>query len=193
MDLQRFFIALVPPPEIQASVNEIKRYFDQCYGSRQALNSPPHITLQAPFEWSNERDLRSLTEGLRGFAAGQAGMEISLRNYGVFPPHVIYIDVVQSPGLMGLQKDLAMFMENSYGFVDRRHANFCPHMTVAFRDLTKAAFDQAWPEFQQKTITFDFMAMELTLLCHNDRHWQISQRYPLAPMAPPSNPEVTSS
>ena len=179
MDLQRFFIALVPPPEIQAPVTQIKRYFEQRYGSRKALNSPPHITLQAPFEWPDDRELKRLTEGLGRFAEGRQGLEISLRNYGVFPPHVIYIDVLQSLGLMTLQKDLAALMENSYGLVDRRYANFCPHMTVAFRDLTKTAFAQAWPEFQQKTITVDFVATELTLLRHDGHRWQIYQHYPL--------------
>lgn len=183
MDLQRFFIALVPPPEIQAPVTQIKRYFEQRYGSRKALNSPPHITLQSPFAWPNDRELGTLTEALRMFAEGRQGLEISLRNYGVFPPRVIYIDVVQSPGLITLQKELAAFMENRYGFVDRRYANFCPHMTVAFRDLTKTAFSQAWPEFQQKTITFDFMAMKLTLLRHDGHRWQIYQHYPLGPNA----------
>ena len=179
MDLQRFFIALVPPLEIQTSVNEIKTYFKQHNGSRKAFNSPPHITLQAPFEWSKERDLGELREGLKEFAMGRAEVAIALRNFGAFPPKVIYVDVIQSPGLLVLQKDLAKFMEKRYSLADRRYVNFCPHMTVAFRDLTKAAFHQAWPEFQQKPLAFDFMAQHLTLLRHDGQRWQIYQDYPL--------------
>ena len=177
MNSQRFFIALVPPPEIQALVNQIKRYFQACYGAQKALNSPPHITLQAPFEWSSDRNIEVLTDGLRKFAEEQEGGAIALRNFGAFPPKVIYIDVVQTPNLMGLQQDLAQFVEHTYGFVDRRYQNFCPHMTVAFRDLTKTAFDQAWPEFSQKPFELDFVAKELTLLRHNGQQWQIYQHY----------------
>ena len=179
MNLHRFFIALVPSPEIQASVNEIKGYFEQHYGTRKAFNSPPHITLQAPFEWSKERNLDELSKGLKRFAAGRDEVAIALRNFGAFPPKVIYIDVVQSPELMALQKDLAIFMENKYGIADRRYRSFCPHMTVAFRDLTKAAFHQAWPEFQQKPLAFDFTAQNLTLLRHDGQRWQTYRDYPL--------------
>lgn len=177
MNSHRFFIALVPPSEIQAAVNEIKHYFEQCYSSCKAFNSPPHITLQAPFEWSSERDLDELVEGLKKFAAERDEVAIALRNFGAFPPKVIYIDVSQNPELMALQQDLAKFVEKKYGISDSRYRRFCPHMTVAFRDLTKAAFHQAWPEFQQKTLTFNFTARHLTLLRHNGQRWQIYQNY----------------
>ena len=180
MDSQRFFIALVPPPEIQAAVNDIKHHFKDQYGSRKALNSPPHITLQAPFEWSNNRKLDELTEELRKFAEKRERFEITLQNFGAFPPKVIYIDVVQSTELMTLQQDLSVFMESTYGLIDRRYPNFCPHMTVAFRDLTKVAFKQAWPEFEQETIEFNFQSEALTLLRHNGQQWQIDEQYPTA-------------
>ena len=179
MDSQRFFIALVPPPEIQASVNQIKHYFREQYGSRKALNSPPHITLQPPFEWSSSQDLEELVGGLKKFAAEKEIVAIALRNFGAFPPKVIYVDVIKTPGLMTLQQELSAFMKTHYEFTDHRYRNFCPHMTVAFRDLTKTAFHQAWPEFKQKTIEFDFMAQALTLLRHNGQNWQIHQSYPL--------------
>ena len=186
MVLQRFFIALVPPPEIQAFVNEIKDYFKQQYDSRKAFNSPPHITLQAPFEWSTEQDLDELIETLKGFADKRRGKEvaIALRNFGAFPPKVIYVDVVQSRELMALHHELAKLMETKYGIADHRYRSFCPHMTVAFRDLTKAAFHQAWPEFQQKTLAFDFTAQNLTLLHHDGQQWQIYQEYPFSKHSP---------
>ena len=177
MNSHRFFIALVPSPEIQLAVNEIKGYFEQHYGARKAFNSPPHITLQAPFEWSSDREVDELIEGLKEFAVGREKIAIALRNFGAFPPKVIYVDVVQTPELMALQKDLATMMEDKYGIADQRYRSFCPHMTVAFRDLTKAAFYQAWPEFQQKTLRFDFTAQRLTLLHHDGQRWQPYQSY----------------
>ena len=177
MDSQRFFIALVPPPEIQASVNRVKQYFAQTYGASKAFNSPPHITLQPPFEWPSNRDMGELDRGLRDFAMGKGVVAIALRNFGAFPPKVIYIDVIQHPSLMTLKKDLSALMKNRYGCVDPRYPDFCPHMTVAFRDLTQAAFHQAWPEFEQKLLTLDFTAQTLTLLRHDAQQWQIHQAY----------------
>ena len=177
MDSQRFFIALVPPPEIQASVNQIKHHFKEHYGSRKALNSPPHITLQPPFKWPISQDLEELTDGLQEFAKGKERVAIALRNFGAFTPKVIYINVIKTPGLMTLQQELSAFIKARYGFTDRRYPNFCPHMTVAFRDLTKATFHRAWPEFEQKTLEFDFIAPALTLLRHDGQRWQIHQSY----------------
>ncbi|NEQ19818.1 MAG: hypothetical protein F6K28_10405 [Microcoleus sp. SIO2G3] len=67
-----YFIALLPPEEIQDYANQIKQYFADHYGSRHAQKSPPHITLQPPFEWAYsgipaleeyvERILERLTE-----------------------------------------------------------------------------------------------------------------------------------
>lgn len=163
MASQRFFIALVPPPEIQAEVNDIKHHFQEYYGSRKALNSPTHITLQAPFEWSNEQNLDELTAELRKFAENRERFAISLSNFGAFPPKVVYIYVVQNSALIDLQQNLSAFMESTYGLIDRHYATFCPHMTVAFRDLTKTSFNQAWPEFRQKPIELSFMTETLTL------------------------------
>lgn len=179
MDSQRFFIALVPPPEIQAPVNDIKRHFATHYDSHKALNSPPHITLQAPFEWPQGQKLENLARGLQDFVAGRKEFAIALRNFGAFPPQVIYIDVLQTPDLINLQQDLSAFMSENYGLSARRYPKFCPHMTVAFRDLTKNAFNQAWPEFRNQSLAFDFTAQTITLLRHGSQRWQIYQDYPL--------------
>ena len=41
-----FFIALLPPPEVQEIATKIKLEFAEIYNSRAALKSPPHVTLQ---------------------------------------------------------------------------------------------------------------------------------------------------
>lgn len=52
-------------------------------------------------------------------------------------------------------------------------------MTVAFRDLTKTAFNRAWPEFRNQSLALDFTAQTITLLRHDGQRWQIYQDYPL--------------
>ncbi|MEM1238223.1 MAG: 2'-5' RNA ligase family protein [Cyanobacteria bacterium P01_H01_bin.26] len=78
---------------------------------------------------------------------------------------------------MALKQDLSALVQCRYGCVDPRYPDFCPHMTVAFRDLTQAAFHQAWPEFERKPLTLDFTAQTLTLLRHDGQRWQIHQDY----------------
>lgn len=175
---QRFFIALIPPSAIQAEVNEIKQDFVDRYASRAALKSPPHITLQAPFSWPLDR-LPDLTQPLAEFAAQRSALPIHLDGFAAFPPRVIFIDVERSPALLELQKELTTCMANQCGIVDERSRGraFAPHMTVAFRDLTRQNFRLAWPEFEARSWVADFIATHLTLLIHTGQRWVIQQEF----------------
>jgi 2'-5' RNA ligase len=178
---QRFFIALVPPFDIQQQITQIKEYFGEHYNSHRALNSPPHITLQPPFEWLAE-DVPKLEECLKEFAAKRLEIPITISGFAAFAPRVIYVDVVKSPELLELQKDLMSYFETNLGIVNSvsQTRSFVPHMTVAFSDLTKPNFDAAWLEFQGRSIFFEFTASELTLLIHDGSQWNIGTEFLLA-------------
>lgn len=178
---QRFFIALVPPSDIQERITEIKQYFADRYNSRRALHSPPHITLQIPFEWA-AADVPKLEESLKTFAAKRQSIPVTLSGFGAFAPRVIYVDVVKSPELLELQKDLMSYLEANWGIVDRLSQTrpFVPHMTVAFSDLTQENFQTAWLEFQERSLHFEFTAAALTLLLHDGSRWNISNQFPLS-------------
>lgn len=177
-----YFIALLPPQEIQDYANGVKQYFAERYNSRHAQKSPPHITLQAPFEWDKE-SVTVLEECLRNFAHQRPSIPISLSGFAAFPPRVIYINVVKTPELLALQADLMNCMMRELGIVDpmAKQRPFCPHMTVAFKDLTKPNFKAAWPEFERKSVQFDFSANDLTLLVHDDGRWHVSAEFPFLP------------
>ncbi|MDB9331755.1 2'-5' RNA ligase family protein, partial [Nodularia spumigena CS-591/04] len=157
--MSRFFIALLPPQHIQDYANEIKQHFADHYASRGAQKSPPHITLQPPFEWSDAH-VPQLETAIRDFAHSQQPIPITLNGYAAFPPRVIYINVVKSQELLTLQADLMADVESNLEIVDKTSQTrpFTPHLTVAFRDLTKQNFRLAWPEFVQRSLNFYFTA-----------------------------------
>jgi 2'-5' RNA ligase len=177
---RRFFIGLLPPQDIQDYANDIKDYFAQNYNSRHALKSPPHITLQPPFEWQLDK-LPILEQTLRTFTENQTPVRIILKGFGAFVPRVIYINVIKTPELMSLQSYLMAYLEESLGIVDpvSRSRLFAPHMTVAFKDLTRKNFRTAWPEFEHQELEFKFTASHLTLLLHDDTRWNVSAEFPL--------------
>lgn len=177
---RRFFIALVPPPEIQDYTNQVKQIFADRYHSRAALKSPPHITLQPPFEWLAD-DLPTLSQALTEFALQQAAVPVTLSGYGAFVPRVVFINVVKTGELLALQAALMAYLEAKLGIGDRtaKTRPFAPHMTVGFRDLTKPNFRTAWAEFQPQSLEFEFTATHLTLLIHNGQRWNICQEFPL--------------
>ncbi|MBH8577531.1 2'-5' RNA ligase family protein [Nostocaceae cyanobacterium CENA369] len=176
--MSRFFIALLPPQDIQEYANQIKQYFAENYASRHAQKSPPHVTLQPPFEWV-DNNVSVLEASLSEFASKQKSLPMTLSGFAAFPPRVIYIDVVKTPELLSLQADLMNHLEASLGIVDEvgKKRPFAPHMTVAFRDLTRQNFKAAWPEFENRQLYFEFTADKLTLLIHDGRRWNIKSEF----------------
>lgn len=176
--MSRFFIALLPPQHIQDYANEIKQHFADHYASRGAQKSPPHITLQPPFEWS-DAEVSQLEAFIQEFAHKQQPIPITLQGYAAFPPRVIYMNVVKSQALLRLQADLMADIHSNLGIVDQTSQTrpFNPHLTVAFRDLTKGNFRAAWAEFVHRSLNFDFTAEHLTLLQHDGMRWKIKSQF----------------
>jgi 2'-5' RNA ligase len=174
-----FFIALLPPQEVQEIATQIKLEFAEVYNSRAALKSPPHITLQPPFQWNLEQ-LPDLEESLEEFARFHSPIPMILQNFGAFKPRVIYINVQKTPELLTIQKRLLYHLEFSLKIDrDSKGRPFAPHLTVGFRDLTKDNFWKAWSKYASQELFFEFTIDKITLLIHNRKHWEIHREFSL--------------
>ena len=173
----RFFIALIPPAEIQNYASRVIQELGDRYKTRTSP-SPPHITLQAPFLWPMNQ-LSQLEACLSQFALHQPALTLKLSGFGQFAPRVLYIDVLKTPELLTLQTDLRTHLESHLGLVDAaaQHRPFVPHMTVASRKLTPATFAQAWADLQSRQVDFEFVGDRLTLLLHNGQCWQVRSQF----------------
>lgn len=175
----RFFVAFLPPLEVDEYANSIIQELSDRYQTRTA-KAPPHITLQPPFEWSIERE-PGLTKSLETFAQGRSPVPITLRGFGAFRPRVLFINVLKSPELMALQAELMQHLEDSLGIVDlkNKHRGFSPHMTVASRNMSPAVFHKAWADLEPRTPSFEFLCDRLTLLLHQERGWEVQNQVEL--------------
>jgi 2'-5' RNA ligase len=195
MNKQLFFIAILPPVEIRAEVTQIQQYFADRYGSRAALRLPPHITLQPPFKWETEA-LSNLEQCLQEFARERSPVPIKLSGFGAFVPRVIYINVSKTPELLACQQELTSELETSLAIADSagKKRPYAPHMTVAYRDLTRSNFHAAWPEFKSKSLGSEFAATHLTLLIHDGKRWKIASNlvFQTSNLAITPNPSSTS-
>jgi 2'-5' RNA ligase len=181
----RFLIAVLPPPELQAEITAIKQIFGDNYSSKGALKSPPHITLQPPFIWSLDR-LSELEQGLADFCRDRVPFSINLSGFAAFPPRVIYLNVLANNHLDLLQEKLSIYCNHHLNIQDKTAQSrpFVPHLTVAFRDLTKPNFHQAWVEFRDRKYIAEWWATEITLLIHNGRKWEVMTSWDLASKYP---------
>jgi len=174
---QRFFIALLPPDSMQDEVRQIQYDFRDRYSTQATLKSPPHITLIPPFELSSDR-LEPLQIELEKFAKTRSSFTINLSGFAAFPPRVIYLNVVSNPILSRLYVDIAATLANNLD-IHNPYASrpFVPHMTVAFRDLTPENFKLAWSEFSDRQIDFEFEVINLTLLAHDHKKWNVLSNF----------------
>ena len=112
----------------------------------------------------------------------QKSIPIVLDGFAAFKPRVIYINVHQTLELLALQKELRLKLESSLDIVHKvsKTRPFTPHMTVGFKDLTKANFYNAWDELKEESFDYKFTASELTLLHHNGKKWETDAEFCLS-------------
>ena len=173
-----YFIAIVMPENPGNAITEYKQFFKTRYQVSRALNSPPHITLVAPFRWPLSR-LETLSTSLRKFSENHEALKIKLEGFGAFPPRVIFAGVAENEPLKILWQTLTIWLKEDIRLgpgPDKR--GFHPHVTIAFKDLTPEIFHIAWPEFKHKQLQMQFRADRLSLLKHHARNWSVFREFP---------------
>ncbi|HET8865450.1 MAG TPA: 2'-5' RNA ligase family protein [Gracilimonas sp.] len=175
-----FLIAIIPPNPLGDKIQQLKLEVKEKFNSSHSLNAPPHITLLSPFGMDEELgdNLNSLLEV---FAQGFQTLEIQLNDFSTFPPRVVFIDVKKSDPLMELQQKLEETARSkpdmfSYNYHEREYH---PHITLAFKDLTKANFRKAWKEFEDRRFNEHFLAGDLSLLKHDGEQWSVIKEFSL--------------
>jgi 2'-5' RNA ligase len=175
-----FFIAVLPPLAIQEQITLFKQEVRDKYGSKHALNSPPHITLHMPFKWPLRKQDR-LISTIQEMAIAGRMLTITLKDFNVFRPRVIFIDVLENQPLRELQKNVVGLARLRLGLDngDYKQRGFRPHLTIAFRDLKKPMFLKAWEYFRTQRFEATFQIEKITLLRYLDGRWNLFSEFPL--------------
>ncbi|WP_420576719.1 RNA 2',3'-cyclic phosphodiesterase [Ekhidna sp.] len=169
-----YFIAIVPPEDIQEEITKLKHEVAEKYGSKHALRSPPHITLHMPFKWRDKR-FDELAEVIKNLNSDLAAFEVELKDFDFFEPRVVFVNVVQSEKLKKLQKKVVDACRKELKLDNANYKNrpFHPHVTIGFRDLKKPMFYEAKKEFKKREVLFEFRVEEIVLLKHDGKKWNV--------------------
>lgn len=176
-----YFIAIIPPSPIKDELQAYKELFKDKYSSKASLNSLPHITLHMPFKYPDKKKDRML-KSLEKVSIQHKPFEIELKDFSAFTPRVIYADVVKNSSLIELQKSVTETCRLDLKLLNSNYKNqaYHPHITLAFRDLKKPAFTEAWQEFKDKKFSARFLVESFYLLKHNGSNWEIDASFSLA-------------
>lgn len=171
-----YFIAIIPPSPVFEHIQQIKIYTAQKYHCKQALRSPPHITLEPPFQYPVRKE-HQLIQKIHDFNVDhfQQSIEITLCQYNVFMPKVVFIDVISTTALQNLYDTLHQYVKTEIKVQkDLAPRPFHPHITIAFRDVKKHLTLAILEDLQQHhpiQITFEFK--HISILKHNTREWEV--------------------
>ncbi len=178
-DLLLLFIAILPSRAVQEEVTTMKQYIAKRWGPCHALKSPPHITLQPPFQWTEAR-MQELSQCLHALVSVQKPFWVILHGYGAFAPRVFFIQPELSPPLKVLFTKLKERLTREFGspFDRKDERTFHPHMTLAHRDMEPVVFDQIWADFQKRPYQRAFSVNSLALLQWKGHHWEVREEFP---------------
>ena len=173
-----YFIAVVLPLDIRKEVYNFKKIIAERYFAGHAFKCPAHITLHMPFKWNSMQEgelyrlLIDITTGMRSF-------ELVLQNFGSFEPRVIYVNVVENNLLRMLRDQVLREMRKRHVYNGGyRNEGFQPHITIAFRNLRKPNFLDAWDTFKYRKYERSFFVNEITLLKYQSNNWNQTRNFP---------------
>lgn len=173
-----YFLAVIPPEPILGECQVHKDYFFEKYGSKASLNSPPHVTVHMPFKLKETKE-KLLIDAISKTLEGIHVFPLQLNGHDHFGQRVIYVKVEDSEPLLNLFLDIRKMMKINFNIfnADYKNRGYNPHITLAFRDLKREAFKQAWPEFEKATYNKSFEVSSLALLKHDGKKWQVLHQF----------------
>jgi len=171
MEINKYLIAILPPEPAATEIYRLKEYVRDQYNSKASLNAPAHITLHMPFEWKAEKESH-LVSTFNKFSTDP--FVIGLKDFGSFPPRVIFVDVKNDQALGDCQRRLMLFCKTELNLFNAQYQDqpFHPHITIAFRDLKKSLFETAWNDFRGRSYEATFECSRVSLLKHDGRSWR---------------------
>ncbi|KNC83218.1 2'-5' RNA ligase [Sphaeroforma arctica JP610] len=177
--MRRWFVALVPPSDIQDKASAIIDELTVKYGTRTA-RTMPHVTLIAPFEVIADEGeaTQPVKQVLRQVARASKPFTVSLAGFNSFAPRVLFIDVDKSACLSELKQHLERALAEACAITpDNRH--YQPHMTIASRKVRKNNFTRIWQDLDNRTFEEVWQCTEVSLLVYEDMRWKVDMTFPI--------------
>lgn len=172
-----YLLVLSPHEELWNRILKEKEAFTEKYKSDNARWSKPHITLAnfLQYDLMEER----LLNRLKMVAMGFHPIKVELKDYGSFPSHTIYINVLSKLPVQSLIKTIRKDAQRLMKLNDENKPHFIlePHIPLA-RKLQPWQYEKGWLEYSHKHFTGRFIADGMLLLKRplGENRYQIVQR-----------------
>ena len=173
-----YLVVLSPHEELWNKILKVKEEFAEKYQSDHAKWGKPHLTL-VNFVQYNMMEERIINR-LKTIAMGYPPFKVELKDFGSFPSHTIYINVVSKVPVQNLVKEIRSEGQRLMKLNDDNKPHFImePHLTIA-RKLQPWQYEKGWLEYSNKHFTGRFIADAMLLLKRpvGEMKYQIAQRF----------------
>jgi 2'-5' RNA ligase len=173
-----YLLVLNPHEELRSKIMKVKREFYDEYKALAALGGKPNIILAnfLQYEMMEER----LVNRLKVVAMGFHPIKVELKDFGSFPSHTIYINVISKVPVQTLVKEVRKETQRLMKLNDDNKPHFIlePHLTIA-RKLQPWQYEKGWLEYSNKNFTGRFIADGMLLLKRplDEKKYQVVQRF----------------
>ena len=176
--IYEYLLVLNPHEELRNKIMKVRQEFNDEYKVSTALGGKPNIILAnfLQYEMMEER----LINRLKVVAMGFHPIKVELRDFGSFPSHTIYINVVSKVPVQTLVKEIRHETQRLMKLNDDNKPHFIlePHLTIA-RKLQPWQYEKGWLEYSNKNFTGRFIADGMLLLKRplDEKKYQVVQRF----------------
>ena len=159
--LCEYLLVLTPHEDLRNRILKIKNEFYEAHKALGALGSKPHITLAKFVTWEMMEE--RVVNRLKMIAMGSPAFKVSLKDYGNFPTHSIYIKVTTKIPIQNLAVKLREARKLMKSPDHDPHFITDPHITIA-RRLNPGQYERGWLEYSHRQFTASFIANGMLLL-----------------------------
>jgi len=160
--INEYLLVLTPPEDLWQKIVKVKEEFAEKYKVPSGKYLKPHIALVnfLMLDMMEEKVLQRL----QSIAMGIAPFKIELKDYGSYPSHTIYVNVISKLPIQHIvrqlkdaQRLMKLNNENKPHFIDE------PHIGIA-RKLKPWQYEQGWSEYLHRQFTGRFISDHMLLL-----------------------------
>ena len=176
--INEYKLVLDPHAELQHKIANLKREFNKEYNISTPVSAKINLALVtfSQYELMEER----IVNHLKTIAMGYPPFKVELKEFGSFPSHSIFINVVSKIPIQNLIKLVRHETGRLMKLNDEHKPHFIsePFIHIASK-LKPWQYEKGWLAYSHKHFTGRFISDAMLLLKRrpDEKHWQIVRRF----------------
>jgi len=175
--IYEYMLILNPHEDLRDRIAQIRKEFNDEFMVEKGLGSAPNLGIVNFMQYAFKEE--SIIKRLKRIAMTYTPFKVELKDFGSFPTHTIYLNVISKLQVQDLVKEVRTQTQALMKLNNETKPHFFqePHITVAMK-LKPWQYEKGWLEYSNKQFTSRFIADAMLLLKRpeGEKSWQIAAR-----------------